>query len=598
METVKIYGKVLDEQRQPFANVQIRFISDLATLGATPDATVVMRTGVPWTRQQDGITGHRWNVYNKYVARTVAGIGYEEFKALVVRYNPALMESQYRFEADQPYTLPQNIEDSADIAWTRRLIDFDGTLWQCWQTYVAGKVIGMSWERFRQEMGEQNPELVENDYQFTANRAYQLPVNPWLSAYEVVTTTSASGRYKVDQLPMGNYRVEVVYNNDIVYKEMLEVTEDVEHDFSLFGIFEIAQANNIIGVSGPQFTLNGNTFRRFVGVNITGILHYGETYHDENDHLKHVIEHSNHGHRDIAIEEAQQAKATVIRCFLPHYSCTKEMVAQRLRIVLDKLPNDMYLLPAFIDFYNDRGMYPGPKEEVDRDFYFKPAGSNYRHLNPAFFKPPYSTQYLDLVDQIVTEFKHEPKIFAWQIGNELKVDPSDQVTLDDYIRFNHMVADRIKTIDPNHLVTTGMKSTQHPHMIDRLDLAEALYSGHSASGTPLIDFVTIHSYVDPGEPEVETRGFKQDAMVAKTLNMPIINEESGVNKQVPDFETALNQHMDHWFNIHADAPMQAIQGFLQWGFCPDGIADGDGNNHSDKQVIYRVYGSRRQSFLA
>lgn len=594
METVTIQGTVTDAQRRPLPNASVHFISDLHTLGAAPKATVVMRSGVTWTQRPPGIAGQRWHAYTSYIAREVAGISYERFKVQSALYNPTLAAHNYRFDPEQSYSLPANLGNGVAVAWSRRLVDFAGTLWQCWQRYVAGKVIGVTWRTFQEQIGAHNPELVADDYRFHAHKSYLLPLNPFLADYEVVATTSATGRYRLDGLPAGHYQLMVVAEDAVVETELLTVTATTVHDIALHARLRAAQSDNFIRVKGKRFMQNDQPFRRFVGVNMTGLLHYGESYTDESGHVKKVIEHSTFDHRPQAIELARAAGARVIRLFLPHYSCSAAEVVRRLRLVLELLPTQMYVLPAFIDFYHNRGFYPSPKAEVDQTFYFQPEANGYRRLNPAFFKPPYCAQYLSLVDAIVAEFRHDPRVFAWEIGNELKIDPSDSIRREDFIQFNHLVAERIKQQDPNHLVTTGMKSTQHPHMIDHRDLAEMLYSKRRANGERLLDFVTIHSYVDPHEPEVERRGFELDAALAKALDMPVINEESGVNRAVADFRTNLEGHMNRWFNIAPDSPMAPVYGFLQWGFCPPGVADGDGGNHSDLTVIKEVYGRRNQ----
>ncbi|MBX3013061.1 MAG: hypothetical protein KF832_16205 [Caldilineaceae bacterium] len=594
MATVTIQGTVTDAQRQPLRHATVHLLSDLETLGTLPQANVVMRSGITWTRRQQGVVGHRWHAYTRYVAREVAGIGYERFKTQIAAYNPTLAESNYHFDPGQYYYLPANLDNGVAVAWSRPLRGFVGTLWQCWQRYVAGKVIGVTWQTFQQTVGDHNPELVADDYRFQAQKSYWLPLNPFLADYEVVATTSATGRYRFDGLFPGTYQIMLFVADTVVYTASLAVTTPTVHDIPLYDRLGAAQMDGFIRVNGKRFMQNGQPLRRFVGVNITGLLHYGESYTDESGHVRKVVDHSTANHRQEAVDLARAAGARVVRLFLPHYSCPKEEVARRLRLVLALLPEQMYILPAFVDFYHNRGFYPFPKADVDQGFYFQPQADGYRRLNPAFFKPPYCAPYLQLVDHIVAEFRGEPRIFAWEIGNELKIDPSDSIRREDFIQFNHMVAERMKQADANHLVTTGMKSTQHPHMIDHRDLAELLYGKRRANGERLIDFVTIHSYVDPHEPAVERRGFELDAQLAKALDMPVINEESGVNKGVADFRANLEGHMDRWFNLGPDSAMAPVYGFLQWGFCPPGIGDGDGGNHSDMTVIKEVYGRRSQ----
>src|SRR5690606_35136666 len=127
-------------------------------------------------------------------------------------------------------------------------------------------------------------------------------------------------------------------------------------------------------------------------------------------------------------------------------------------------------------------------------------------------------------EQIVTAFRHEPNIFAWEIGNELKLDRGNLADPNDpnpnlFVRFNLDVAALIKRLDPNHLVTTGMKSTHHA-WLHTPALQEALYT------PPNIDFVTIHSYEGMTDQEGDRRVY-EDGPLAIRLNKPFIVEEAG-----------------------------------------------------------------------
>ena len=149
MNTASISGKVTRKGDTPVANVQVRFISDLATLGAAPDAVVSMRTAITWTHRITGVAGHRWNVYAKHVANKVAGITFAEFKQRVVEKNPSLQETGFVFQPGRTYVLPENIVGATKLEWDRRLRNFQGNRWQCWRTHVAHKVVDMTWTMFK-----------------------------------------------------------------------------------------------------------------------------------------------------------------------------------------------------------------------------------------------------------------------------------------------------------------------------------------------------------------------------------------------------------------------------------------------------------------
>ena len=131
-------------------------------------------------------------------------------------------------------------------------------------------------------------------------------------------------------------------------------------------------------------------------------------------------------------------------------------------------------------------------------------------------------------------------------------------------------------------------------MLHNRDLAETLYNGRRANGRRLIDFVTIHSYVDPGEISDEKLGFEFDAQLAKAIGTPLIVEETGVNRHAGDCRANLEDHMKRWFDIPAESDQLSAYGFMEWGFCPQGVGDGSDDNCNDRTVIKEVYGHRSQ----
>lgn len=68
------------------------------------------------------------------------------------------------------------------ICWTRRLVSFAGTRWDCWTTYVQNHVRGMAWEQFRDGVLTHNPTLA-NDRLFKADQDYLLPEDVAVAPY-------------------------------------------------------------------------------------------------------------------------------------------------------------------------------------------------------------------------------------------------------------------------------------------------------------------------------------------------------------------------------------------------------------------------------
>ncbi|MEM7348104.1 MAG: peptidoglycan DD-metalloendopeptidase family protein, partial [Chloroflexota bacterium] len=178
---------------------------------------------------------------------------------------------------------------------------------------------------------------------------------------------------------------------------------------------------------------------------------------------------------------------------------------------------------------------------------------------------------------IVTAFKDEPQIFAWEPGNELKADNAPHLL----VTFMTDVAAKIKEWDPNHLVTTGMISTRHAFMEPEPELRRTLYRSKD------IDFITIHPY-NGNEPP---HPVEDDSDLARELKKPLIIEEAGFNRELygnrPEKTRA---DMAYWFG-------QGASCYMPWGFVKTAFdnRDGDANVgmtgplHADFAELYELH---------
>lgn len=306
---------------------------------------------------------------------------------------------------------------------------------------------------------------------------------------------------------------------------------------------------------GRDFWLHGQPFR-FMGLNLRGLAHYGRRSSDP-------LHHSHLGHRDSQLRHARDLGARVVRFFVADKDASPQEIEERMRQLVDLVKHnfpEIYLIPIFTNLYNDVPFFvPG-----DEGFFVNHEGMDL--LNRDFFAGGYRQNYLPLVEQIIMAFRDEPQIFAWEIGNELKLDRGDKGNPNDpnpqlFIRFNLEVAAAIKRLDPHHLVTTGMKSTHHA-WLHTPALQDALYT------SPNIDFITIHSY--KGGNDIGDQRVYDDAPLAIRLHKPFLVEETGIDKRffgdrIPHYRG----HMQEWFDLGAG-------GYLPWGFNHDHqIGDGD-----------------------
>ncbi len=81
-------------------------------------------------------------------------------------------------------------------------------------------------------------------------------------------------------------------------------------------------------------------------------------------------------------------------------------------------------------------------------------------------------------------YKDDPAIFSWQIGNEPRCFRSDQAGQDAFVDFMWTTAALIKSIDPNHMVSSGSEGSMGCEA--SMELYERVHS------CPDIDYMNIH----------------------------------------------------------------------------------------------------------
>ena len=172
---VVISGTVRREQ-QPVAGATVRLFGGQETLGSVRGATLAASSSVTWSRTVQGFDGSLRAAWDRFVAGTVAGITWKEFKARAPVYNPSLAATDSALVAANSYLLPENRVAALDIVWDRVLANYGGTVRSCWLDHVQGKVIGLNYQSFKRQVGKQNPALAA-DGRFVATQRYALPRN-------------------------------------------------------------------------------------------------------------------------------------------------------------------------------------------------------------------------------------------------------------------------------------------------------------------------------------------------------------------------------------------------------------------------------------
>lgn len=333
-----------------------------------------------------------------------------------------------------------------------------------------------------------------------------------------------------------------------------------------------------IYTNGTQLGLNGHQFR-FVGVNLRGLIHYGDPSFQR-------TQSSVPGDRQNQLNQARAIGAKVVRVTIAGRNLAKEDVGNRLQTALDEAnpwgQSPLFFLVTFADvFFNDTFL----TVQGDDQFY---NGT----LTDAFYQQDYKVNYLPFVEYIVTRFRNDHRIFAWELGNEFKTDIAT------FSNFSEAVSNRIFELDAFHLITTGIINCGNLGMDYNNMPPQEPYN------LPNIDFGTVHFYQsfddgqcfagqDPNAPawaQAEIDRVPHEFALAKATNKPIIIEEYGCCAGDRAQETA--NAMSQWFG-------QGAAGFMQWGFmAPGGTNDtGDGDNtwgmdqalHGDYAPMAAVY---------
>lgn len=563
---------------QPVLGAKIRLVGDLQTLGGDPRAVADNPAAVTWTRTISGFDGGMWNAWQRYVARDVAGLAWEEFRVEVVKLNPSLRLTDEVFQAGTTYAMPENRayadtrSATPTVLWDRSLTGFSGSRWECWRRYVQGKVIGLSWPLFNAQVVEQNPELAGSDGQFLDEQSYSLPRTIRQDRLVRMAYGGPNGEFRFEDLPPGTYQIEIAADGYRRYVQEIVIAGDESSEFELIPIsIEIDRGDVFVRVAGRHFHLGGRSFR-FVGVNLRGLVHYGTS----------ILEGANAKQQ---LDAAREIGAKVVRVFLPHRDLSVAEIKTRFRNTVDLMKRDypeMVLIVALTNLYGDVGFnVPGDSGfgPENKGFYTMRAGGH-DLLDLDWFREGYKKNYQPFVQDILTTFKNEPTIMAWNIGNELKAEAASDLL----VGFMHTMAKKMREWDPNHLITTGMISTRHAWMATPqfADWRPRLYD------VPWLDFITNHAYHGDDDPstspeqENEAASREDDHDLAVRFGKPCLIEEAGF-KASGNRVALYSKEMDAL--LGGDGTRAA--GYMPWGFMAGGD-NGDGDN--DLGVDQHVHG--------
>jgi hypothetical protein len=315
---------------------------------------------------------------------------------------------------------------------------------------------------------------------------------------------------------------------------------------------------------GRRFVVGDQEFK-FVGFNMRGLAHYGDT---------NVLPTSAHEQRAEFLAEAGAAGSTVVRLFLPHSTVHPDQaLVERLGQVLElAVAHRQRVIVCLVDHLETSRFQHWSffKEDgAPRQGYIYTDKNGQNVLSPTFYRELYQhPPFLDYVRTVVSANKDHPAVFCWELTNE----GSDHEGHDDFINYCTYMADLIRGIDPNHLITAGIISTP---------VIEFKNEGGNDEPSRLyerLDFLTVHDYDQISS---------QDRHLAARLDKPLIVEEVGRKDGRAGF---FRENMDFWFHNGAG-------GYLGWGFMPSAEDNGDGDQdfgidralHGDYDEVTQIW---------
>jgi hypothetical protein len=312
----------------------------------------------------------------------------------------------------------------------------------------------------------------------------------------------------------------------------------------------VSPGNPFVTVSGRQFMLDGAPFHH-TSANVQGLIF--ETIAQARTDLA-----------GLAADGVREARILIANTNLDTASILSRLQAVvdaarplgiRLTVVLTGNYGGHFAIwtppgdPEVNQPYKTGGVY----QAGDDAFLLPPDGSGLRLFSDAWLAGGYRTNYLPFVDAVVTRFRNEPTIMAWDLAGEVK---SPTFTIANVISFHRDVARHVKALDPNHLITPGIISTRQVGMSNVADQDALLGDG-------AIDYISAHSYED-GE---------DDAAVAQRLGKPYVIAEFGFSMPGGD-KAAYRARVDAYFQkVYLSEGAQAA-GF--WGIeygTPHGLGD-------------------------
>jgi endo-1,4-beta-mannosidase len=187
--------------------------------------------------------------------------------------------------------------------------------------------------------------------------------------------------------------------------------------------------------------------------------------------------------------------------------------------------------------------------------------------------------YRQFVQDVVSRYKNNPAILAWEMVNEPEVASSDGVCVSNsesiMASFVHDIGGLIKSIDPNHLVSLGASGNGMCGTI------EGDYQ--TVMSDPSIDLCSFHDYYGPTNITANNtwNGLNVRIQQCGALNKPVYVGEMGIHSGATPCNGDLTCRASYLGQKLAAAfAMPGVVGYLPWQFDDRGSGyNGDDYNY-------------------
>ncbi len=314
------------------------------------------------------------------------------------------------------------------------------------------------------------------------------------------------------------------------------------------------------------------------GVNMREFAYYGTDVIDPGDPA------NTPALQETQLNALRDMQVKLIRFYASHNRFTTAQSIDRLRTALKKInAAGMQAIVCLDDSVRASGCFVKGNDDT-----LVGSGPHGHYLKQYYGSKLYDTHYMPHIEAIVTAFRNDPTVLIWELSNEAALHPQQptppvKTDFEAFFNFTQAASQKIKSIAPNHLVSTGLACVRHILAFGEGE-AKAHAQAERLYGLPTIDVISIHIYEEDGVQEAKWRE-EWDLVTAKAVQKPFYLGEVGANNHAVDRVAYHEGRITHWKNLGAFSVMpwqfNELRNDLR-------ISDGMARMHGDFEALKTV----------